>query len=97
LHSGSAAHGDYLFGWKDDTLQKAMDNNCNLNADCSKAGIHKQADATYSACTKKQQAPEDTDGCKTSPFPLFTSCLNRILILLAGLTAMPMGEMLRKA
>ncbi|ORY10678.1 hypothetical protein BCR34DRAFT_601962 [Clohesyomyces aquaticus] len=59
---GAAAHGDYLFGWKDNSLQLAMDNNCNLNADCAKAGLHKQADATYSACTKNQQAVEDTEG-----------------------------------
>lgn len=28
---GSAAHGDYVFGWKDQSLQLAMDNKCNLN------------------------------------------------------------------
>ncbi|KAK8023507.1 hypothetical protein PG993_011573 [Apiospora rasikravindrae] len=59
---GSAAHGDYLFGWKDDTLQKAMDNNCNLDRDCPRAGIHKQQPAVYNACTKQQQAPEPVDG-----------------------------------
>jgi hypothetical protein len=64
LISGSAAHGDYVFGWKDQTLQKAMDNSCNLNTDCTKAGIHAQTPDVYNACTKKQQAPEDVDGCK---------------------------------
>ncbi|KAK6840162.1 hypothetical protein PG990_011762 [Apiospora arundinis] len=59
---GSAAHGDYLFGWKGDTLQKAMDNNCNLDRDCPKAGIHKQQPAVYNACTLPQQAPEPVDG-----------------------------------
>jgi hypothetical protein len=59
---GSAAHGDYLFGWKDDTLQKAMDNNCNLDRDCPRAGIHKQQPAVYNACVKPQQAPEPVDG-----------------------------------
>jgi hypothetical protein len=62
--SGSAAHGDYVFGWKDQTLQKAMDNSCNLNTDCTKAGIHAQTPDIYNACTKKQQAPKDVDGCK---------------------------------
>ncbi|CAJ2508535.1 Uu.00g135610.m01.CDS01 [Anthostomella pinea] len=59
---GSAAHGDYLFGWGGDTLQKAMDNSCNLNTDCAAAGIHAQAPAEYNACTIEQQAPEDVDG-----------------------------------
>jgi len=59
---GAAAHGDYVFGWKDNTLQLAMDNNCNLNNDCPKAGIHKQTTAQYNACTKQQQAPETVDG-----------------------------------
>jgi hypothetical protein len=65
---GSAAHGDYVFGWKDDTLQKAMDNNCNLNTDCTKAGIHAQTTAQYNACKVKQQAPEDVDGCTFYPY-----------------------------
>ncbi|TVY81061.1 hypothetical protein LSUE1_G005211 [Lachnellula suecica] len=59
---GAAAHGDYVFGWQGNTLQLAMDNNCNLNADCAKAGIHAQTAATYNACTKKQMAPEPVDG-----------------------------------
>jgi len=59
---GAAAHGDYVFGWQNDTLQKAMDNNCNLNVDCSKAGITAQSTAAYEGCTIKQAAPEPVDG-----------------------------------
>ncbi|KAI3319799.1 hypothetical protein HD806DRAFT_508020 [Xylariaceae sp. AK1471] len=59
---GAAAHGDYVFGWEADSLQKAMDNSCNLNTDCPKAGLQAQSDAQYSACTIQQQAPEDVDG-----------------------------------
>lgn len=59
---GSAAHGDYVFGWEGDSLQKAMDNNCNLNTACPKAGLTVQTSAQYGACKKKQQAPEDVDG-----------------------------------
>jgi len=59
---GSAAHGDYVFGWEGDTLQKAMDNGCNLDATCSKAGITKQADSAKDACTEPQQAVETVDG-----------------------------------
>lgn len=63
--SGPAAHGDYVFGWEADTLQKAMDNNCNLNTACPKAGLTVQQPALYNACKKKQQAPENVDGCKS--------------------------------
>lgn len=59
---GAAAHGDYIFGWQGDSLQKAMDNNCNLNKDCPKAGITAQTPDTYSACNLPQAAPETVDG-----------------------------------
>jgi len=59
---GAAAHGDYVFGWKDTSLQLAMDKNCNLNKDCTAAGLHALTPDTYNACTKKQQAPEETEG-----------------------------------
>ncbi|XP_014557563.1 hypothetical protein COCVIDRAFT_96798 [Bipolaris victoriae FI3] len=59
---GSAAHGDYVFGWEGDSLQKAMDNGCNLNNACPKAGLTTQQPAQYNACKKKQQAPEQVDG-----------------------------------
>ncbi|KAF2692003.1 hypothetical protein K458DRAFT_325809 [Lentithecium fluviatile CBS 122367] len=59
---GSAAHGDYVFGWEGDSLQKAMDNGCTLNQNCPKAGLTVQSNAQYDACTKKQQAPEEVDG-----------------------------------
>jgi uncharacterized protein DUF1996 len=61
---GASAHGDYLFGWKDDSLQKAMDARCNLNRDCPQGGIHSQQSSKYNACTLKQHAPEPVDGCK---------------------------------
>ncbi|KAH6682911.1 hypothetical protein B0J14DRAFT_134100 [Halenospora varia] len=59
---GAAAHGDYVFGWKGDSLQKAMDNKCDLDKDCPKAGLTKQTADKYNACTKPQAAPEQVDG-----------------------------------
>ena len=59
---GAAAHGDYVFGWEGDSLQKAMDNGCNLNNACPKAGLTTQSESQYSSCTKAQQAPEDVNG-----------------------------------
>lgn len=67
---GSAAHGDYVFGWEGDSLQKAMDNQCNLNNACPKAGLTVQQPNQYNACKKKQQAPEEVDGCKSSAQPI---------------------------
>lgn len=51
-----------------------MDNGCTLNQACPKAGLTTQPAATYNACNKKQQAPEDVDGCKflpPSPYVLY--------------------------
>ncbi|KAI6374301.1 hypothetical protein MCOR25_003246 [Pyricularia grisea] len=59
---GSAAHGDYVFGWKDDSLQRAMDNRCNLNQPCPQAGLTVAQPAEYNACKVRQQAPEPVDG-----------------------------------
>lgn len=61
---GAAAHGDYLFGWENDSLQKAMDNGCNLNQNCSSAGLVAQDPAKFNACTNQQQAVETVDGCE---------------------------------
>lgn len=76
---GSAAHGDYVFGWEGDSLQKAMDNSCNLNNACPKAGLTTQQPAQYNACKKKQQAPEEVNGCKFS-LPQFISRYLRSVI-----------------
>jgi hypothetical protein len=59
---GAAAHGDYVFGWEGQSLQKAMDSGCTLNKDCPKAGLTAQTPDQYNACVKKQQAPEEVDG-----------------------------------
>jgi len=59
---GAAAHGDYVFGWKGDSLQKAMDKQCNLNKDCPAAGLTAQTPDKYNACKIKQQSPEDVNG-----------------------------------
>lgn len=59
---GPAAHGDYVFGWKGDSLQQAMDKRCNLNRDCPAAGLHYQPPEVYNNCNIPQQAPEEVDG-----------------------------------
>jgi hypothetical protein len=53
--TGYGIHGDYLFGWKGDALQKAMDGKC--SGDNCKP-LQRQADAKAVACTKGQMAHE---------------------------------------
>ncbi|KAF3020177.1 hypothetical protein E8E14_010208 [Neopestalotiopsis sp. 37M] len=58
--TGFGAHGDYLFGWKDDALQRAMDGlgtTC-ASEDCTQV-LDIQAGKDAIACTKAQQATED--------------------------------------
>jgi hypothetical protein len=54
--TGLGIHGDYLFGWKGDALQKAMDTKC--AGDSCKA-LQRQADTKAISCTKSQTARED--------------------------------------
>lgn len=62
--TGYGTHGDYMFGWKDDSLQRAMDTACYVNCPTLKT----QEVADMNACTIKSQVDEDFDGCK---FPKF--------------------------
>jgi hypothetical protein len=57
--TGYGAHGDYLFGWKGDALQRAMDSlgkNC-WSETCPE--LKMQSGADLKACTKAQQAKEE--------------------------------------
>jgi len=54
--TGYGIHGDYLFGWKGDALQKAMDTKCSGDR-C--AALKRQPDADAIACTKSQMAKEN--------------------------------------
>ena len=60
--SGFGNHADYMFGWKGDALQRAMD-----KEDCFYDGcgsIKKQAMSVANKCTVKDFVKEETDGCK---------------------------------
>jgi len=58
--TGYGTHGDYVFGWKGDSLQKAMDTNCNINCPALKT----QSIADGNKCTVKTTVPENIDDCK---------------------------------
>lgn len=66
--TGYGIHGDYVFGWKGDALQRAMDTNCNSdlfsdNINCPT--LKTQAIQTANQCTKKSVVNEDIDGWLT--------------------------------
>ncbi|KAB5585013.1 hypothetical protein GE09DRAFT_11427 [Coniochaeta sp. 2T2.1] len=56
--TGYGTHGDYVFGWKGDALQKAMSQNCNINCPALKT----QSIAVGNKCGVTQKVKEETEG-----------------------------------
>jgi hypothetical protein len=70
--TGYANHADYVFGWKDDSLQKILDTPCYVNCQ----GAKTQSIEEMNKCSVKETVVEDIDGCKFSlPCLIFFSCL----------------------
>ncbi|KAI0397310.1 hypothetical protein F5Y17DRAFT_478377 [Xylariaceae sp. FL0594] len=59
---GYSQHGDYVFGWKGDSLQRAMDARCN-GAVCGE--LKTQSAETAMRCTKSKAVQENIDGWVT--------------------------------
>ncbi|KAL2148993.1 hypothetical protein VTH82DRAFT_1679 [Thermothelomyces myriococcoides] len=58
-HTGYGQHGDYVFGWQGDSLQRAMDGGC-LGATC--ADLKTQTVEEANKCTVPTRVNEDVDG-----------------------------------
>jgi hypothetical protein len=56
--TGYGWHGDYLFGWKGDALQRAMDNYCGVDCPILK----KQTIQEANKCSKPSVVNETIDG-----------------------------------
>jgi hypothetical protein len=56
---GYGTHADYLFGWKADALQRAMDSTALLSG-----GLKSQSVAQANKCAVPNTVNEDIDGCK---------------------------------
>ena len=81
--TGYGNHGDYVFGWKGDSLQRAMDANCNVNCPTLKSQSLQQGNQ----CKGQPMVNEEVDACKLRcrPNDAGTSFLTSI----AGLTSLP--------
>lgn len=63
--TGYGYHADYVFGWKGDSLQRAVDQRCGLNQ-CD--GLTTQQQSVGNKCTKAQSVKDDLQACKcTAP------------------------------
>ncbi|KAK3295368.1 uncharacterized protein B0H64DRAFT_145002 [Chaetomium fimeti] len=57
-YTGYGTHGDYVFGWKGDSLQRAMDDNCDVVCPTLKT----QSIGTGNQCTQDKKVAEQIDG-----------------------------------
>jgi hypothetical protein len=63
--SGYGTHADYLFGWKGDSLQRAMDSNCMFNACENGRPLLSQGVQPMNECTVPTLVDENIDGWLT--------------------------------
>ncbi len=63
---GFGTHADYLFGWKGDSLQRAMDDKCMFQGCQNGNPLKSQEPAQMNKCGVTDLVKEDIDGCKSS-------------------------------
>jgi hypothetical protein len=76
--AGWSTHGDYVFGWKDDALQRAMNSSCMFQACGNGNPLKSQSPAQQNQCTIKSTVTEDTQGCEFKLYYL-SSTLEKIV------------------
>jgi hypothetical protein len=89
LRTGYGNHGDYVFGWKDDALQKIMDEECYVNCKSMKT----QSIQAMNSCSVKNKVDEDIgdNNCMSSPFRGCFEFANDVLGI-AELPGVPMAK-----
>ena len=89
--TGYGYHADYVFGWKGDSLQKAVDQRCSMNT-CD--GLTTQGMATGNQCTKKPSfGPPILHGCMfPSPLLVSVKLVIPVLTFTTGIKNLP-GKM----
>lgn len=83
-NTGYGTHGDYVFGWKGEALQTAMDSACYVTCPTLKTQTIDEANQ----CTLSSVVDESIDGCKLSS-PLRSLCHCEMLTTSAGVDTMP--------
>jgi hypothetical protein len=66
--TGYSNHGDYVFGWKGDSLQRILDEPCYVNCRSAKT----QSVALQNKCIVQDTIKENIDDCETSPWLMAT-------------------------
>ena len=68
--TGYSNHADYMFGWKGDSLQRAMDAHSYVSA----PGLKTQSIAEQNKCKVESMVNEDIDGCELFPVAFTIWC-----------------------
>jgi hypothetical protein len=91
--TGYGQHADYVFGWKDQVLQKALDTAGCMGAKCGTLAT--QDITTAKTCNVKKAVQENQDGCMLPTRS--RSVVRRVrLNFLLGLTTLPGSDMAQK-
>jgi hypothetical protein len=88
-NTGYSQHADYVFGWKGDALQKAMDTNGCMGATC--ASLKQTTNDAAAKCSVPRRYLEDYDGCKSYYLPYAYEPTTDIVLGLPTLPGDPNG------
>lgn len=85
--TGFSSHADYVFGWKSDSLQKAMDKHAYVTG----SGLATQSMAAQNKCSVPDYVKENLDGCKSQVLSCVLWLLFRWLTVLLpiGMKVLP--------